>query len=262
MEWRFGHIDMENTHTVAEPESVSPISLEGRFVRLRPITREDYGFLWECRCHPDIMHLWMQGRTLPSLEQYSKELDVALSGTILTMLMIQALPSGRTVGFVFAYDHNPYDRYASWTIVMHPAYVNVGWGFEASMLFLDYLFTFFDLRKVCADIYAFNRHSLRLLLRMGAHEEGRFLEHRYYQGAYHDVIRLAATRAEWGRARPKLDAILARRHPRESSFRGDDGRHLLVQRSEATEATEALEALAPVVAPPAAEGVGNSNGHR
>jgi RimJ/RimL family protein N-acetyltransferase len=241
------------------PDAVPPttaISLEGRHVRLRPITRADYGFLWECRCHPDILYLWMSGRTLPSFEQYVYELETAMAGTILTMLVVETRTNPHPVGFVFAYEHNVYDRNVFWSVAVHPAYTNVGWGAEASLLFLDYLFAFFDLRKVSSEVYAFNEHSLRLLLRMGAHEEGRFLGHRYYQGAYHDVVRLAATRADWERARIKLTAILARRTRNDSESRAADARH---STTTSQNAAGVLADLEPVMVTPAT--FHNGNGH-
>jgi RimJ/RimL family protein N-acetyltransferase len=231
--------------------AVIPITLSGPSVRLRPVTHEDYGFLWECRCHPDILYLWTAGRTLPSFEQYARELDTMLAGKILTLFLIETRTDPHPVGFIFAYDYNAYDRNVFWSLALHPAYTNVGRGVEASLLFLDYLFAFFDLLKVSSEVYAFNHHSLRVLLRMGAHEEGRFLGHRYYQGAHHDVVRIAATRAEWERARQKLVAILARR-PRATGA----GRAVGVGRPAAL----APVAVAPVAVAPDGHLNGNGNG--
>ncbi|HEY7342839.1 MAG TPA: GNAT family protein [Ktedonobacterales bacterium] len=189
------------------PFPVSAISLDGHRVRLRPITRDDYGFLWECRSHPEIMHLWTQGSTLPSFEQYVQQLDATLAGHTLTLLIIELRTTPESIGFVYAYDYNPFDKYVFWSVAIHPAYTNIGWGVEASLLFLNYLFTYFDLHKVCSDQYAFNQRSIRILLRSGAEEEGRFRAQRYYQGAYHDVIRLAGTRAQWEKTRQKQHKV-------------------------------------------------------
>ncbi|HEX8036196.1 MAG TPA: GNAT family protein [Ktedonobacterales bacterium] len=193
------------------PMAVAPVSLDGRFARLRPITQADYGFLWECRCHPEIMYLWMQGRTLPTFEQYVNELESAMRGTILQMMMIETRDDPHPVGFIFAYDYNRWDRHTFFTIAIHPAYTGFGWGAEATLLFLNHLFAYMDLRKIYMEIYEFNNSSLAPLLRAGAHEEGRFRAHRYYQGAYHDVIRLAATREEWSETGAKLAMLLAPR---------------------------------------------------
>ena len=189
------------------PFPVSAISLDGHRVRLRPITRDDYGFLWECRSHPEIMHLWTQGSTMPSFEQYAQQLDATLAGHTLTLLIIELRTAPEPIGFIYAYDYNPFDKCVFWSVAVHPAYTNIGWGVEACWLFLNYLFTYFDLRKVCSDQYAFNQRSIRILLRSGAEEEGRFRAQRYYQGAYHDVIRLAGTRAQWEKTREKQQRV-------------------------------------------------------
>ena len=190
--------------------SVSTISLDGPSIRLRPITRADYGFLWQCRTHPDILYLWLQGRSLPTFEQYSQELDGSLSGKFLTTLLIETLDGSAPIGYVFAYDFSPFDHTTFINIVIHPTYVQYGWAAEASVLFLNYLFTFFDLRKVSMEVFAFNQLALEPLLQVGARVEGRFLGQRYYQGAYHDVIRLAIMREDWNQVAPMLKSALAR----------------------------------------------------
>lgn len=193
-----------------EASTVSAISLDGPSVRLRPITRADYGFLWECRTHPEILYLWMQGRTLPTFEQYTQELDGALSSKFLTTLLIETRQGGNPLGYVFAYDFSAFDHTAFISIVIHPAYVQYGWAAQASVLFLNYLFTYFDLRKVSLELFAFNQLAMEPLLRLGAHVEGRFRGQRYYQGAYHDVIRLAVMHEDWDQIGPILTGALAR----------------------------------------------------
>jgi RimJ/RimL family protein N-acetyltransferase len=155
----------------------------------------------------------MQGRTLPTFEQYVRELDRSLGGSVVTMLMIEPVTDAHPIGFVFAYDNNPFDKYLYWTIALHPAFTHAGWGAEAAVLFLNYLFTYFDIRMAYSDHFAFNFHSARLLLRTCGHEEGRFIAQRYYQGAFHDVIRISITREDWYRAvKERLGKFLVPRH--------------------------------------------------
>lgn len=188
--------------------STSAISLDGPSVRLRPMTRADYGFMWQCRTHPEILYLWMQDRTLPSFEQYAHELDGSLSSKALTTLLIETIDGSAPVGYVFAYDFSAFDHTTFISIVIHPTYVRYGWAAEASILFLNYLFTYFDLRKASMEVFAFNQLALAPLLQLGARIEGRFRGQRYYQGAYHDVIRLAVMHEEWDLVAPRLLAAL------------------------------------------------------
>lgn len=194
-----------------ETPSVAAISLDGPSVRLRPITRADYGFMWQCRTHPEILYLWMQGRTLPSFEQYTQELDGSLTGKALTTLLIETIDGSAPIGYVFAYEFSAFDHTAFFSIVIHPVYVQYGWAAEASILFFNYLFTYFDLRKISIEIFEFNQMALERLILLGARVEGRFRGQRYYQGGYHDIIRLAIMHEEWNQAVPGLVAAFAQR---------------------------------------------------
>src|SRR5260370_34630552 len=134
-----------------------------------------------------------------------------VGGPGVTMVLIETRSNAEPIGFVFAYDYNPFDKYVFWSIALHPAYTNIGWGAEASVLFWNYLFTYFDLHKICSEHFTFNERSIKLLRRFGAREEGRFKAQRYYQGAYHDVVRLAGTRAEWDRVKQRAIRLFAPR---------------------------------------------------
>jgi RimJ/RimL family protein N-acetyltransferase len=225
--------------------TVLPVSLDGRFVRLRPITRADYTFLWQCRWRPEVMHLWTQGRTMPSFEQYAQELEAGLSGHIVTLLLIETTAEQRPVGFVVAYDYSLDDRYAFFNITLAPAYADLGWGAEALLLFLNYLFAFFDLRKVCMDVFDFNQHAVALLLRHGARQEGRFREQRYYQGKFHDVIRLGLMQEEWAVARDVLAEMLAPPAPDAGSQPEDAGEAVETLTERAGEAVGGFEDVLP-----------------
>jgi hypothetical protein len=79
-----------------------------------------------------------------------------------------------------------------------------GWAAEAVLLFFNYLFAYFDLRKAQLEVFAFNQYLLAPLTEIGVRVEGRFLAQRYYQGRYHDVVRLAVLHEEWDSHGPAL----------------------------------------------------------
>lgn len=234
---------MEDGH---DAPLTTAITLDGPSVRLRPITRADYEFLWICRTHPEILYLWMQERTLPGLEQYCQELDNTLAGAgrVLTTLLIETRDGEHPLGYLFAYDFSGYDHTTFVNIVIHPAYVQYGWASEAAILFFNYLFTFFDLRKISMEIFAFNQLVLDPILQMGARVEGRFTGQRYYQGAYHDIIRVAILREDWDMIAPRLLGALAEATPFPMGV------------------SMAAPDSAPEVAPEPARNGHSSNGHR
>ena len=102
-------------------------------------------------------------------------------------------------------------------------------------------------------------------MQLGAQAEGRFLGQRYYQGAYHDVIRLAILHEDWNRVAPTLMDMLA-------SLRSGAGAPPLAPKASVATEVEVLETLVELAADyspqpgdaaasPAVEPVA-SNGHR
>jgi len=80
------------------------------------------------------------------------------------------------------------------TTYIDSQYLNKGYGVESLVLFINYLFSYFNFRKIYFDVYAFNDLSYKSLKRAGFIEEGRFKEHRFWNGEYYDLIRLSVFR--------------------------------------------------------------------
>ena len=62
------------------------------------------------------------------------------------------------------------------------------------MLFHDYLFQYYPIRKVYSNVFGYNQTSLDFLLSAGFVVEGELKQHRYYGGAYHSMFTLALYR--------------------------------------------------------------------
>ncbi len=66
-----------------------------------------------------------------------------------------------------------------------------GLGTEANMLALAYSFGTLNLRKICAEVYSFNRRSKGLLLKCGYSQEGTLRAHIFRDGRYWDLDQYA-----------------------------------------------------------------------
>ncbi len=98
---------------------------------------------------------------------------------------------------IFAYDLLPIDRHCSMTVYVAPAGRAFGAGAEATALFLEYLFTYFALNKVCLEVFEFNTPSLKLAQHLGFIVEGQLHQHRLFNGQFYDVVQLGLLRTEW-----------------------------------------------------------------
>ncbi len=179
------------------PDKVEIPDFTGRGVRLRPIQKEDYPFLWELRADPEFAYLWMQGRNLPSFEAYCNDLEYALSTHVISLMVVETLNDRRPVGIMYAYDYNQLDGYAYLTMAFHPAYTRTTWAGEAYLIYNHYLFSFLNIRKLYSEVYEFNQPVIKVLTRIRWQVEGVFKQQRYFAGKYWNTVCLALTREDW-----------------------------------------------------------------
>ncbi len=72
-----------------------------------------------------------------------------------------------------------------------------GIGSEAVTLILWYAFNTLNLRKVNADVFAFNERSLRCFEKLGFRRQGVLEKEYFVDGQYHDDILLRIFKEEW-----------------------------------------------------------------
>jgi RimJ/RimL family protein N-acetyltransferase len=82
-------------------------------------------------------------------------------------MLIEGAPSGKPLGWICAYDVASAEEYCFLTIYTTSEGRSFGAGAEAALLYLDYLFSYLSLNKVCLEIFAYNEASLALARRLG-----------------------------------------------------------------------------------------------
>lgn len=180
------------------------ITLEGRWVRLRPPRQEDLDTLYEWRNDPTTLHLWSRRRRLVSPQEFAEELRSEQDYECLK-LIVENNTKG-PVGLVIATNLSIQDRHAYIGTYIRPDLRNRGYGVEATALFLRYLFAYFGLIKVYATVYEYNHLSRRTLESAGFQLEGTFPLDREWNGRWWTVYHYAFYHQEL----PRLDAFLDR----------------------------------------------------
>lgn len=89
------------------------------------------------------------------------------------------------VGYIYTYNLNLNNGYAYASINSNEQVDSRCAIAEGGIMFLDYLFRHFPLRKIYADVYEFNVKSIRLLKTAGFKCEAHLAEHRYFDGRYY-----------------------------------------------------------------------------
>lgn len=172
-------------------------TLTGSRISLTPVTGEDLSYLYKWAIDVESMMLWTNRRNIPPLQHYIEESEVRIKSNIITQLMIHQNDINTTIGTVYAYDAHLTDGFLFMTLFLINSHISQGYGAEASLLFIDYLFSYFPLRKIYTEVYDYNERSLHFHRRAGLQEEGCFLQHRFFNGVYADLYRFALYRSAW-----------------------------------------------------------------
>lgn len=69
----------------------------------------------------------------------------------------------------------------------------------------DYVFHIIKFNKVYSDVLAFNERAIHVYKKYGSEIEGRFKQHVFKKGKFHDVIRMAILKDKWINIRDNYD---------------------------------------------------------
>ncbi len=163
-------------------------------------------FLW--RNEDDFMTLCSTRRNRVSLQEFEAELRMDLSRDRHCQFMV--VKRGKRIGTVFSYGLNRTDGHAFVTIYFPRKWRRKGYGAEAMVALLEYLFRECQLYKVYAEVYAYNSESLDALRTAGFIEEGRFHGHRLHSGERFDLVRFALFRTQFNDAAATVRRLIAR----------------------------------------------------
>jgi RimJ/RimL family protein N-acetyltransferase len=108
------------------------------------------------------------------------------------------------LGWVFTYGYAIWEQRCFLVIYVVPEARRFGAAAEVGMLFLDYLFSYFPIRKVAAEVFSFNHTSLDVLKHAGFHVEGVLRQEHYFGGHFHDVVRVGLLETEWRSLRERF----------------------------------------------------------
>jgi RimJ/RimL family protein N-acetyltransferase len=179
------------------PQPLEPITLEGRLVRLEPLTFDHVPRLAEVALDPEIWRLTI-ARPTNEDELRAWAADTIASG--------RAIGSTRYMNLVL--EHRRLE--IGWTWVA-PAWQRTGANREAKLLMLGHAFDRLGCRRVEFKTDSNNERSRTALLGIGATFEGIFRKHMVMPG---DGVRHSAWYSviddEWPSVRARLEASLAR----------------------------------------------------
>src|SRR5215470_3064074 len=194
-----------------EPMRVEPVTLQGRVVRLEPMTHEHLPGLCEAGLDPEIWRWYV----LPvrNSEEMAGVVETALkeqaAGVALPFVTIEVV-SGRVVGSTryLNIDATHHRLEIGWTWLAKP-WRRTAINTEAKYLLLRHAFETLHCIRVELKTDSLNERSRTAIRRIGAREEGTFRNHmitesgRLRHSVYYSVIE-----AEWPSVKERLERLL------------------------------------------------------
>jgi RimJ/RimL family protein N-acetyltransferase len=165
-----------------------------RRIYMRHICNSDLKILCQWRNSQDFRKYCSVRRNKISLPLFKKELQKDFRRDRHLQMLIFLKRTNKPIGTIYSYGLKKTDGYACVTTFLSRSYQKKGYGVEAVALFLYCLFSNYSLYKIYMDIYEYNKSSLSTIANAGFSEEGRFKEHRLYNGKRYDLFRYATYR--------------------------------------------------------------------
>jgi RimJ/RimL family protein N-acetyltransferase len=195
---------------------IEPVTLEGRHVRLEPLSMDHHAALCAAADHDDIWR-WIHPPSRTP-EQIRVNIETALSwqraGTALPFATIERA-SGRAIGSTrFANIDRTHRRLEIGWTWLHPDWQRTPVNTEVKFLMLRHAFEKLGCIRVELKTDELNQKSRNAILRIGAKEEGIFRKHMIVAGGrIRDSVYFSIVDSEWPTVKANLEGKLARPWP-------------------------------------------------
>lgn len=188
---------------LAPAPAFDPPATANRTVRLRPLMPEDQSFLRSIELGPELGSRWRFRGTTPGPEQWSQS---TWSGALAQFVIVSA-STGEPLGLVSLYDVDFRDGVGSIAAAKFSEADRSLRVVSGILLFLEYAFESFRLRKLYFDVPEYN------LGQFGGLEsrldlEARLKSHFFSAGRYWDRLTFALTREHWDLLRDHYEGLI------------------------------------------------------
>lgn len=182
------------------PASVDGLPRVGRHVRLRAVDPSDLGDLYRLEVASPAAVRWrFRGRT-PSPEEHARSVWAGVTATF----VVASNTTNAVLGLVSMYDYSAENQIAFISAIGQQDALQSGLMVEAAVLFLDYCFRVWNLRRVYLDAPEYNMDQFASVATVGFAEEGRMIEAEFFDGRYWDRVFLGISRDRWALESPRF----------------------------------------------------------
>jgi RimJ/RimL family protein N-acetyltransferase len=173
--------------------------LRGARVRLRPLERVDLPRYQELFSEPEISLHYGELGVPENLDRLQRRFEAGEFDTTDRTLLLVIETEGTLIGTMqLKNTENLPSRSATFGIMIgDPAFLDRGYGTEASTLLLDYAFAVLGYHKINLDLFEYNARALAMYEKLGFVLEGRRRENHWSRGRFWDEVHMGVTAEEW-----------------------------------------------------------------
>jgi RimJ/RimL family protein N-acetyltransferase len=176
--------------------------LIGRLVYLRPVEKDDAVVLQQWHNDPHIRTLSRCGGLPVSRASEEEDIEAARAAREVYLLIVRKA-SNKPLGFVRTQVVDAPARTVWLRFVMgHTSAWGRGYAREALTLFLNWLFSEQNARRVTLETYSTNKRAITFFKRIGFTQEGVLRQALYVDGQYLDIIAFGLLKHEFKTATP------------------------------------------------------------
>ncbi len=166
--------------------------MKGSLVKLSPLEEEDYSLFSKWVIPSKVSALARGALDFASTEEIKK--DIQYGNTRYAMVLTH---DDRKIGFVSWQPQKYEGSYVLGGVIGDPELWDNGYGAEASILIMDYLFHFKNAHKIQFVNGLYNLRTIRFLMKNNVMIEGILRDHFFIDGQYQDAVVSSILRHEY-----------------------------------------------------------------
>lgn len=159
----------------------------GDVFKLRPLERNDLGFVHKLNINANIMSYWFE-EPYESFVELQDLYDKHIHDQGERRFIVES--SGETVGLVELVEIDYIHRRAEFQIVIDPKHQNRGYAKAATKLAMKYAFSVLNLYKLYLIVDKNNEKAIHIYNKLGFLFEGELIDEFFVDGEYHNAIRM------------------------------------------------------------------------
>lgn len=163
------------------------ICLKWKSVSLVPYTSKYYNFIFECYQDFSSRCLFTSDISIKTKKDFWNIFNNKINDSYHEFMVAIDLNTNNPIGFINSFDYNSNDGYLNIAIFIDEKYRKTVFSLETGLIFLNYLFDVYPIRKIYCTVFDYNIDSQNFLNKAGFLLEGELKEHKYFNGKYHNM---------------------------------------------------------------------------